>query len=211
MYSQHLQVNSSPHIKYTDNFLLGLTYRYTKSFSSTVPPFSSRSGTPPRYLPLLGFLGFGVSIVWIYMIANELVSLLKAFGVVFGLTDAILGLTALAWGNSIGDLIADTAMALRGQPRTGFSACFGGQLFNLLLGIGLPFSIAILGAGGAPLPLRFNRLTLTLSVGLAVSLLFSFLVLPLLRFRASRLYGAGLLGIYVAFLVGALVVEFKLL
>ena len=33
------------------------------------------------------------------------------FGVIFGLTDAILGLTILAWGNSIGDLIADTAMA----------------------------------------------------------------------------------------------------
>ena len=33
------------------------------------------------------------------------------FGVIFGLTDAILGLTVLAWGNSIGDLIADTAMA----------------------------------------------------------------------------------------------------
>ena len=41
----------------------------------------------------------------------------------------------LAWGNSIGDLIADTAMAKRGHPRTGFSACFGGPLFNLLLGI----------------------------------------------------------------------------
>ena len=53
---------------------------------------------------------------------------------VFGLSDAILGLTVLAWGNSIGDLIADTAMAKRGHPRTGFSACFGGPLFNLLLG-----------------------------------------------------------------------------
>ena len=52
----------------------------------------------------------------------------------FGLSDAILGLTVLAWGNSIGDLIADTAMAKRGNPRTGFSACFGGPLFNLLLG-----------------------------------------------------------------------------
>ena len=52
----------------------------------------------------------------------------------FGLSDAILGLTVLAWGNSIGDLIADTAMAKRGHPRTGFSACFGGPLFNLLLG-----------------------------------------------------------------------------
>jgi sodium/potassium/calcium exchanger 6 len=163
------------------------------------------------YQPLLGFVGFGISIVWIYIIANELVSLLKAFGVVFGLTDGILGLTALAWGNSIGDLIADTAMAHRGQPRTGFSACFGGQLFNLLLGVGLPFSIALLANGSAPIRLGFNKITLTLSIGLGASLLFSLVVLPLLRFRASRLYGAALLFIYIVFLIGALIVEFRLL
>ena len=177
----------------------------------SLSPYFYRSGQPPVYQPLLGFVGFGVSIVWIYIIANELVSLLKAFGVVFGLTDGILGLTALAWGNSIGDLIADTAMAHRGQPRTGFSACFGGQLFNLLLGVGLPFSIALLANGSQPIPLHFNRITLTLSVGLGASLLFSFVALPLLRFHASRLYGAALIAIYVVFLTGALVVEFKLM
>jgi sodium/potassium/calcium exchanger 6 len=58
--------------------------------------------TPPRYHTIFAFAGFVIAIIWIYVIANELVSLLKAFGVVFGLTDAILGLTVLAWGNSIG-------------------------------------------------------------------------------------------------------------
>ena len=89
----------------------------------------------------LAFLGFVISVGWIYLIANEIVSLLKAFGIFFGVSDAILGLTVLAWGNSIGDLVADIAIAKQGYPRMGFSACFGGPLFNLLLGIGLPFTI----------------------------------------------------------------------
>ena len=47
----------------------------------------------------------------IYVYLYLQVSLLRAFGVMFGLSNAILGLTVLAWGNSIGDMIADTAMA----------------------------------------------------------------------------------------------------
>ena len=90
--------------------------------------FTSRSTHPPIYHKVFAFIGFIISIVWIYIIANELVSLLRAFGVMFGLSDAILGLTVLAWGNSIGDCISNTSVARSGMPRMGFSACFGGQV-----------------------------------------------------------------------------------
>ena len=73
-------------------------------------------------------MGFVAAVVWMYVLANEAVDLLKAFGVVFGLSDVILGLTVLAWGNSIGDFISDTSVARSGMPRMGFSACFGGQV-----------------------------------------------------------------------------------
>jgi len=171
---------------------------------------TSRSSTP-RYHVVFAFAGFILAIVWIYVIANELVSLLKAFGVMFGLTDAILGLTVLAWGNSIGDLIADTAMAKRGSPRMGFSAAFGGPLFNLLLGIGIPFTIQILGNGGASLSLNFNMMTLALSIGLGVSLSFSYILLPLTGFKATKLYGVALMVIYVVFLASCIVVEFTVM
>merc|ERR1712098_834624 len=135
---------------------------------ATAVGFTSRS-SPPVYHKIFAFIGFVISIVWIYVIANELVSLLKAFGVMFGLSDAILGLTVLAWGNSIGDMIADTSMAKRGAPRVGYSACFGGPLFNLLVGIGLPFTIEILQGGGKSISLVCNKMTLVLSVGLCIS------------------------------------------
>lgn len=92
---------------------------------------------PPKYRFLLCFLGFVVSISWISTIANEVVGVLKAFGVILGISDAILGLTIFAVGNSLGDLVADITVARLGYPVMALSACFGGPMLNILLGIGL--------------------------------------------------------------------------
>jgi sodium/potassium/calcium exchanger 6 len=92
---------------------------------------------PPKYHFLLCFLGFVVAIAWISTIANEVVGVLKAFGVILGISDAILGLTIFAVGNSLGDLVADITVARLGYPVMALSACFGGPMLNILLGIGL--------------------------------------------------------------------------
>jgi len=92
---------------------------------------------PPKYRFLFCFLGFVVSIAWISTIANEVVGVLKAFGVILGISDAILGLTIFAVGNSLGDLVADITVARLGYPVMALSACFGGPMLNILLGIGI--------------------------------------------------------------------------
>lgn len=70
----------------------------------------------PKYHFLLCFLGFVISIAWISTIANEVVGILKAFGVILGISEAILGLTIFAVGNSLGDLVADVTVARLGWP-----------------------------------------------------------------------------------------------
>lgn len=92
---------------------------------------------PPKYRFLFCFIGFVVSIAWISTIANEVVGVLKAFGVILGISDAILGLTIFAVGNSLGDLVADVTVARLGYPVMALSACFGGPMLNILLGIGV--------------------------------------------------------------------------
>lgn len=56
---------------------------------------------------LLCFLGFFIAMVWILTIVNEVVGVLEALGAVMGVSDAILGLTIFAMGNSLGDLVAN--------------------------------------------------------------------------------------------------------
>lgn len=91
----------------------------------------------PKYHALFCFLGFVISIAWISTVAGEVVGVLKTFGVILDISEALLGLTIFAAGNSIGDLVANITIARLGYPVMALSACFGGPLLNILLGIGI--------------------------------------------------------------------------
>ena len=170
------------------------------------------SENPKYFRWFFSLLGFAISIVWMYVIPNEIVGLLKAFGVTLNLSDAVLGLTVLAWGNSIGDFVADTATARQGYPRMGFSACFGGPLLNLLLGIGISFTIEFFKKGlDHHIEVQFDAMVLTLACSLGIALLTSFIIFPLTKFKASKYHGVGLMGLYIALLSAALIVEFTVI
>lgn len=70
--------------------------------ASVVVYFTSKFEKPPTYHWIFAYIGFVVSVSWIYALANEVVDLLQAIGIIFNLSDLILGLTFLAWGNSLG-------------------------------------------------------------------------------------------------------------
>ena len=46
----------------------------------------------------------------------------------------VLGLTVLAWGNSVGDMSTNMAMARKGLANMAMTACYAGPVFNLLVG-----------------------------------------------------------------------------
>ncbi|KAM6965637.1 mitochondrial sodium/calcium exchanger protein [Aplochiton taeniatus] len=163
---------------------------------------------PPKYHSLFALLGFVVSAVLISTAASEVVSLLHMLGVVLSLSNTVLGLTLLAWGNSIGDCFADITVARQGYPRMAISACFGGIIFNMLFGIGLGCLIQMLNSESEIKLEPEGLLTWILAGSLGLSLVLSFVTVPLCRFHLGRIYGIFLLVFYGFFLVIALLTEF---
>ena len=119
------------------------------------PPRANFGTAFPIGTLLLLFVGFVVAVLWIALLAGELVALLEMWGAVLGLTPGFLGMTVLAFGNSMGDIVADLAAARMGRYSMAITACFGGPVFNLLVGLGLGYGVYLSTAGrwGSPVSL----------------------------------------------------------
>ncbi|KAJ7309615.1 hypothetical protein JRQ81_007669 [Phrynocephalus forsythii] len=172
---------------------------------------TTRNEEPPVYHCAFAFLGFLVSALWISTTATEVVNLLRTMGVIFNLSNTVLGLTLLAWGNSIGDMFSDLTMARQGYPRMAFSACFGGIIFNMLVGVGLGCLLQMTSSKSVVRLESEGLLVWILAGALGLSLVFSFLSVPAQCFQLGRGYGCCLIGYYLVFLTIALLTEFRVI
>ncbi|KAK8701733.1 hypothetical protein V6N13_020112 [Hibiscus sabdariffa] len=156
--------------------------------------------SPPKscLLPWLAG-GFLMSVIWSYIIAQELVGLLISLGYILGINHSILGLTVLAWGNSLGDLITNLAMAVNGGPQgaqVAISGCYAGPIFNTVFGLGL----SLIGSAwcGYPSAVEIPKDPYLLeTLGFLISaLVWALLVLPLRDMKLDAVLGGGLFLIY---------------
>ncbi|KAK6538256.1 hypothetical protein TWF694_011135 [Orbilia ellipsospora] len=164
---------------------------------------------PPKYRYLLCFVGFVVSICWISSIANEVVGVLKALGVILGISDAILGLTIFAVGNSLGDLVADITVARLGFPVMALSACFGGPMLNILLGIGVSGIYMTVRPSAAEnyYQIEVSSTLMISAITLMGTLLFLLVAVPMNNWRMTRGVGWSLVGIWGVSTVVNVIVE----
>ncbi|XP_058828520.1 mitochondrial sodium/calcium exchanger protein-like [Topomyia yanbarensis] len=173
--------------------------------------FTSRTDRPPRYHLVYAPLAFAGSIMIIYVIAQEVVSLLVTLGLVLNLSKSMLGLSVLAWGNSIGDMFSNITLAKQGYGKMAFAACMGGPLFNLCLGLGITIIVKALKRADHVAFSREGAMGLNIEAFLVQLLGTILLALLFTGFQGRRSVGFMMISTYIVFFLFCLLGEFEII
>lgn len=168
-------------------------------FSLIMPDLEKRPG--------LYWLTFVLSIAAICFLSWGLVEAGVVLALTMGVPEAIIGLTVLAVGTSIPDLMGSLIVARQGKGDMAVSNAVGSNIFDILVGLGVVWMVVIL-LNNQSIVISQDELhtSMVLLLSSVVLLLGLFL---LMRWRIGRRSGFALVsvyGLYLAAVIGGWVV-----
>ena len=147
-----------------------------------------------------------MSIAWIAVFSFVMVWLATRVGETWNIDAALMGLTFLAAGTSVPDLITSVIVARKGHGDMAVSSSIGSNIFDITMGLPIPWFIWSLANGFAAKSVISEGLVC--SIGLLLLMLLVLIVsIILLGWKMNRLMGFLMLVLYVAFVVIALLFE----
>jgi Ca2+/Na+ antiporter len=85
------------------------------------------------------YLSFIITICWIGVFSFFMVNWTETLGNTFGIPAVVMGLTFLAAGTSVPDLLSSVIVARRGSGDMAVSSSIGSNIFDILVGLPLPW------------------------------------------------------------------------
>ncbi len=128
--------------------------------------------------------------------ANLTVLSAEFLGRLAGLSDAVIGITILAVGTSLPELVTCVVAAVKGHDDISIGNLVGSNVFNTLL---------VVGAAGSIKPFAVNPRFIGTDYGVMIAVSVAFFVIAFFRKRIGRVAGAALLTSYAAYMVYLLI------
>lgn len=142
---------------------------------------------------------FAVSIALIVALSYVLVESTIVFSAGVGIPPVIVALTLLAAGTSAPDLIASVDVAREGRGGMAVANAVGSNTFDLLVGLALPWSVALAFLGLSGIDVGTGDLWVSIGILVATTLILAVFLTS--KRELSRREGIVLLLLYAAFVV----------
>ncbi|XP_050185174.1 sodium/potassium/calcium exchanger 2 isoform X2 [Myiozetetes cayanensis] len=165
-----------------------------------------RKPTSRKFFPLT-FFG---SISWIAFFSYLMVWWAHQVGETIGISEEIMGLTILAAGTSIPDLITSVIVARKGLGDMAVSSSVGSNIFDITVGLPLPWLLYAVINSFAPVAVSSNGLFCAI-VLLFIMLLFVILSIASCKWRMNKILGFLMFGLYFVFLIVSVLLEDKVI
>uniref|UniRef100_A0A8C1UY70 Solute carrier family 24 member 2 n=1 Tax=Cyprinus carpio TaxID=7962 RepID=A0A8C1UY70_CYPCA len=165
-----------------------------------------RRDTSKKFFPIT-FLG---SISWIAVFSYLMVWWAHQVGETIGITEEIMGLTILAAGTSIPDLITSVIVARKGLGDMAVSSSVGSNIFDITVGLPFPWLLFSLLNDLTPVAVSSNGLFCAI-VLLFLMLLFVIISIAVCKWKMSKLLGFLMFLLYFVFLVVSVMLEDKII
>ncbi|XP_034413120.1 sodium/potassium/calcium exchanger 2-like [Cyclopterus lumpus] len=165
-----------------------------------------RKATSKKFFPVT-FLG---AITWIAAFSYLMVWWAHQVGQTIGITEEIMGLTILAAGTSIPDLITSVIVARKGLGDMAVSSSVGSNIFDITVGLPFPWLMWSFTNGLQSVEVSSNGLFCAI-VLLFIMLLFVIISIAACKWRMSKLLGFIMFMLYFVFLVVSVMLEDKVI
>ena len=120
---------------------------------------------------------FLCSLVYIGSLSYLMVYMVTIIGYTLGAPDIVMGLVFIAAGASVPDALASIIVARHGKGRMAISNCIGSNVFDILLGLGIPWMLkTLITDHGETVPIMSGsiKFTVFILIGSVVAMLFVF-------------------------------------
>ncbi|XP_022045922.2 sodium/potassium/calcium exchanger 1-like isoform X2 [Acanthochromis polyacanthus] len=170
----------------------------------TVPDVRNQKS---RKFFVLTFLG---SIMWIAVFSYLMVWWAHQVGETIGISEEIMGLTILAAGTSIPDLITSVIVARKGLGDMAVSSSVGSNIFDITVGLPVPWLLYSSFHGFAPVAVSSNGLFCAI-VLLFLMLLFVIISIATCKWKMNKVLGFTMFLLYFIFLVLSVMLEDRII
>ena len=151
-------------------------------------------------------VAFLMSIVWIGVFSYFVVWWATLAGQVANIPDPVMGLTFLAAGTSIPDLLSSVIVARQGAGDMAVSSSIGSNIFDILVGLPVPWICSNLVFGEA---VTVQSESLVFSVGILVIMLALVIItIAANKWKMTKGLGATMFGLYIVFVTLSLLAEY---